>query len=441
MSMTGRLEENALPTAKRFEHRATRLLVFTRIPRPGRAKTRLIPALGARGAAALQQDMTRRMLEAARQWELAGPCSTELHIADGTVDEGKEQFGRSWRITPQGSGDLGDRLARAFRSAFDHGNDRVVAVGTDIPRLDARHLLDATAALQHADVVIGPARDGGYYLIGMNRFHPRLFEGISWGSEHVFAQTVQRLEEHGLPWCELPMLCDVDRPEDLDDWHRLMEEEASARRRPGIAVVIPALDEADQIADTIESAREGDPAELIVVDGGSRDGTAEVAAEHGADVWITAPGRARQLNVGLAACRAEIVLMLHADTRLPSGYGDMVCQAMAEDRHVAGAFRLRFDISSVSLRLIAWGANRRSTWWQLPYGDQAIFSKRKTLVDIGGMRDVPMEDYHLMRDLRRRGRIALLPSAVTTSARKYLEHGPWRTVWHHQKMLLHHRGD
>jgi rSAM/selenodomain-associated transferase 2 len=193
-----------------------------------------------------------------------------------------------------------------------------------------------------------------------------------------------------------------------------------------IAVVIPALDEAETVEAAIASARSAD--EIVVVDGGSLDRTADRARAVGAQVISSPRGRARQLEAGWRATGAEVVLFLHADTRLPLGWAGAVRIALAAPGVAGGAFRLRFDDRSPALRVVEWGAHRRAAWAGLPYGDQALFVRRAVLEAIGGIAQVPIaEDLDLARDLRRHGRLALLPLAVATSARRYQSNGALRT--------------
>jgi rSAM/selenodomain-associated transferase 2 len=194
-----------------------------------------------------------------------------------------------------------------------------------------------------------------------------------------------------------------------------------------IAVVIPALDEADRIAETVESAR-GPEVQVVVVDGGSRDATVERARAAGAEVVIGPRGRARQLAAGVRATRGDPVLLLHADTRLPAGWTRAVRDALADPEVAGGAFRLRFEEASAGLRVIEWGARLRAAWAGLPYGDQALFLRRAVLDALGGVPDVPIfEDLDLVRGLRRCGRLALLPLPAVTSARRYRARGLART--------------
>jgi len=195
-----------------------RVMVFARAP--GEAKTRLIPALGAAGAAALHRRLVMHCLRAATDAQL-GPV--ELWCAPDAGDpffrECERRFGVSLRS--QGQGDLGTRMQGAFDAALARAS-RAILVGSDIPALSAQYLREADRALAGGDdVVIGPAEDGGYVLVGLLRCDPELFRGIPWGGPEVLSQTRRRLAALSWRSRELSVLWDVDRPEDLG---RLPEE-------------------------------------------------------------------------------------------------------------------------------------------------------------------------------------------------------------------------
>ena len=195
-----------------------------------------------------------------------------------------------------------------------------------------------------------------------------------------------------------------------------------------LSVVIPALDEADRIAEAVASAA-AEGVEVLVVDGGSSDGTSERAEAASARVLRASPGRARQLGVGAHAARGDVILFLHADTKLPAGWDAAVRHALADPEVAGGAFRFRFDAAGAALRLIEWGARLRVALFGLPYGDQALFVRRGVLEAMGGVPQAPiMEDLDLVREIKRRGRLARLGLPATTSARRYRDRGPWRTL-------------
>lgn len=209
-----------------------------------------------------------------------------------------------------------------------------------------------------------------------------------------------------------------------------------------LAVVIPTLNEVAQIGDAIGSAQrashsEGLEVEIIVVDGGSEDGTPRRAVEAGARVVPSTAGRARQLAAGVGASRGDVLLFLHADTALPAGFATAIERALRDPGVVGGAFRLRFDRRGSGLRLIEWGARLRVALFRMPYGDQALFVRRRILDEIGGVPQAPiMEDLDLVKAMKRRGRLALLPLDAVTSARRYVERGTLRTALRHWIAML-----
>jgi rSAM/selenodomain-associated transferase 2 len=196
-----------------------------------------------------------------------------------------------------------------------------------------------------------------------------------------------------------------------------------------IVVVIPARDEEARISAAVRSAQEAG-AEVIVVDGGSRDATAQRARALGVRVLESPPGRARQLAAGAEAARdADALLFLHADTTLPAGWSERVRHALTDARVAGGAFALRFAERGALLRFVEIGVRLRLALARLPYGDQALFVRASVLDALGGVPQAEiMEDLDLVRGMRAHGRLALLPAAVTTSARRYQARGVLRTM-------------
>ena len=161
------------------------LIVFTRFPVAGRAKTRLIPLLGDAGAAQLQREMTEHVL--ARVWPLVIRRGVKLEVRfdDGSERDMRRWLGRGLKFRPQGGGDLGARMGRATKDAFEAGAQAVVVIGADCPDLNAAVVGRAFDSLRAHPLVFGPAKDGGYYLIGLHAAQPQLFEGIAWGTGAV----------------------------------------------------------------------------------------------------------------------------------------------------------------------------------------------------------------------------------------------------------------
>jgi rSAM/selenodomain-associated transferase 1 len=191
----------------------TTVIVFAKAPVAGFAKTRLIPALGPRGAAELAERLMNATLAHAVAAQLGTvelcvtPDLSHRAFADAVARHGV-------RLTDQGDGDLGERMARAFERVL-RAQPRALLIGTDAPGLDAAYLRAAAQALHGHDAVFGPAADGGYVLVGLKQPQPRLFLGLRWSHDQVLAHTRARLAQSNLRHAELPVLHDVDEPADL----------------------------------------------------------------------------------------------------------------------------------------------------------------------------------------------------------------------------------
>lgn len=195
--------------------RQARLILFTRYPEPGRTKTRLIPTLGAHGAAALQRRMSEAIVTRMAAFAADYPVSLEIRYTDGNQQAMEAWLSNDIPCLDQGNGDLGDRLHRAFAQAFAQGDRQVVVIGADCPGLTPALFTKAFAALDSHNLVLGPALDGGYYLVGLNRPAPAIFAKIPWGSGEVLAATMKQAQGLNLASHILEPLADVDRPEDL----------------------------------------------------------------------------------------------------------------------------------------------------------------------------------------------------------------------------------
>jgi rSAM/selenodomain-associated transferase 2 len=192
-----------------------------------------------------------------------------------------------------------------------------------------------------------------------------------------------------------------------------------------VSVVIPALNEVESIGVAIDSVRGAD--EILVVDGGSVDGTPQRAEEMGARVVQTAASRGVQLAEGAAQSHGDWLLFLHADTSL--GAGALNAMRGFPSDIAGGAFRLRFDSAELTYRILESGTRLRTRLFHLPYGDQAIFCRRPAYEAAGGIPRIPlMEDVAFIRALARVGRLAFPSIHATTSTRRYRRKGPLRSV-------------
>jgi uncharacterized protein len=192
---------------------STAVIVFAKAPVPGLAKTRLAPALGAHGAAALAERMLHHTMA---QASAAGLGPIELCAAPDSRHPALQAAAAAHGavLTEQGDGDLGLRMHRAFTRCLSH-HGRALLIGTDAPSLDAAVLQQAAVALMDHEAVFVPALDGGYALIGQRRADPRWFSGMTWSHARVMEDTRKRLHAAGVLWAELPPVADIDEPADL----------------------------------------------------------------------------------------------------------------------------------------------------------------------------------------------------------------------------------
>ncbi|MCX5872459.1 MAG: TIGR04282 family arsenosugar biosynthesis glycosyltransferase [Deltaproteobacteria bacterium] len=191
------------------------LLLFTKYPTPGFVKTRLIPLLGIEASTHLHEKLTEMIVNKVVIAQAKSEFALEIHFHGANYIQMLDWLGPGLLYRQQIDGNLGDKMSIAFKNAFDQGSSKVVVVGSDAPDITPDILIQAFDLLDNSDVVIGPAFDGGYYLLGSRAYYPSFFENIEWGSSSVLNQTIERITCLSLTKVLLPLLSDLDRPEDL----------------------------------------------------------------------------------------------------------------------------------------------------------------------------------------------------------------------------------
>lgn len=407
--------------------RQNALIVFMKAPVLGRVKTRLAQSIGEESATTLYRLMCEQLLS------LSAPLNCDVIIA---YDDGEKTVLPSYvegkTLVYQIGDGLGERMQNAFETVFAQGYESAILVGSDIPEVDERILDEAFTLLAQNDAILSQTHDGGYYLIGFHQktFCKAAFEGIAYSQSDVYANTLLKLVH--LRVAQSVMLRDIDT---LDDLRTFLKTAFSSplcdfakhalKALPKISVIIPVYHEDETLLLTITHLRAmayTQSYEIIVVDTHAITTLHRFTLEN-VHLAYAKKGRANQMNEGALKARGEILLFLHADTRLPYHWDRGIEQAL--EHHTAGAFSLGIDDKHPALRLIEMMANLRTSITQLPYGDQAHFFKTSFFKSLDGYANIPlMEDVELMQRLKKRGeKIALLKPKVLTSARRWHKEG------------------
>lgn len=419
------------------------LIVFLKYPETGKVKTRLSAEIGSDEALRLYKILTRRSLG------LASDLIEERSDIDGIIfydppDRRQavvEIYPGPWRFIEQRGKDLGERMSNAFETAFGLGYGQAVIIGTDIADLDLGDIRKAFDALAEGKTPVGPARDGGYYMIGLGRPCPEAFHLMEWSTSHVFQDTLKNLNMAGHRTVVLSERRDVDGREDAEF---LL---GKSFVRDTITVIIPFLesdtDQAVALAERLHALNWPDD-EIILVKGLDDHGRNQGCRHLNEKIRTAcAPrGRGVQLNQGVLRALGTIVWFLHADSLPPANFGYHIRKLTIGSDYSFGCFRLAFSEGLPALRLIARWANARTKYLRLPYGDQGIFCRLGLFNSTGGFRErLIMEDVEMVLAFRKLGKLLFAPEKIVTSGRRYLKGGVIRTaLMNHLTMMMYMAG-
>lgn len=415
------------------------LIVFAKTPIAGQVKTRMGSVVGLDRAAGIYEEMLEIVLAESRSndnWK---------QIVAITPESAADYFLlRGFDVLRQRGGDIGQRMSDSLTQGFRQGASQVVIIGSDIPTLRRSEIRDAFAMLNSAPAVIGPSHDGGFYLIGANEagynIVAHVLQGnIKWSTPEVLAKVSELCVSNSLPWVQLPPKKDVDT---YEDWLDYKTVQAAGRfgldsPREGdclVSVVIPTLNEEKYLADCLKSVAHP-RGEVIVVDAGSVDRTVAIAESFGAKVIrMDVANRAKQMNAGAVAAQGGLLLFFHADSRLPAEGVESILQTMIDPKVVGGAFSLGFFPQETFYSALAIGANLFCRITRMIFGDRGMFLRADHFQELGRFPELAiMEDAALATEMRRSGKIVILPGVVMTSARKYANEtklqAVYRTMW------------
>lgn len=411
-----------------------KLVLFTRYPDKGKCKTRLIPFIGEENSAEIQKRMTNIVKEVCKDFMYACKCHFEIHFDGGDYSEMKAMFGKM-NYSRQSQGDIGKKMYDSFSGSFDEGFEKTVIIGSDCVDISSDLIKKAFFELENSDIVLGPAKDGGYYLIGMKKPKRSLFtDNIRWGSSGVLSKTLKIAKKENLSVFLLEELNDIDEISDLIDCFKT--DLVKNLPKPIISIIIPTLNEEKEILKTINSAK-SDNVEMLICDGGSTDKTLDICKNAGLKVIKCKKGRAFQQNSGADVAESNILMFLHADTLLPENYLVEVLFLLAKENVAGGAFRFDMNHEYRFRKIVRALANLRSSSFKMPYGDQALFMMKNTFQSVGRFPEIPiMEDYALVKKLKKKGKIILSQKSVITSARRWIKNGYLKTTFINQIMIL-----
>lgn len=420
------------------------LLIFLRYPEPGRVKRRLSEEVGAERAAEIYEKLVRRTLGVVCDFKRRASDVRIVLVCtpEESFENLKNKFRGPWEFCLQEGEHLGARMENALRSAFAAGAAKAVLIGTDLADIEVADIEEAFRNTAEKSVVLGPAADGGFYLIGTDRpiGAPLLFS--EWGTGEVFSRTVRELEALGFGLRLCTRRHDVDCKRDLDRF------ETNPLFTSSISIVIPTLSEAQKLSPLVtlleSSLWPGD--EVVVVQGGAFKKISQRRVSPSLSVVSTRKGRGLQQNAGAILSRGTILCFLHDDTVPPPEFPYLIRRACRDNEAAPGCFKLGFLPSNRALGLIAAWANLRTAIFKLPYGDQCLFCRRDVFERAGGFgRSYLMEDVDLVRKLRKmtggHSAISVIPVPVYSSSFRYLRKGILRaSLQNHSIFLLHALG-
>lgn len=434
------------------------VLLFTRIPLPGRTKTRMMPSLTPKQCARLHAELIR---DAARAAADCGPDTdlfvfydgpdTELWRLAALIDpivcaqkkgsscaQSRQVLRRSDFLKkektavylPQRGDGLGARMYAAMQTVLgaDWSYDAAVLAGTDIPALCGKQLRQAFRLLQSRDVVLGGTEDGGYYLVGMKRAEPAVFALDTYGTGSVLSQTAEQAWRAGCSLGFTERLMDLDTPEDLSIFQKMLRKDRRLQktytgryltRTRKISIIVPLYNEAKTIEKLQAQLRPlRKDCEILLVDGGSTDGTCE-KIDPAFHLIHTEKGRARQMNAGAKRSTGEILFFLHADSELPPHPLAWIRRVM--ETHEAGCFGIAFHSRNFFMWTCRVISNHRVKDRKVMFGDQGIFIDRNLFFAAGMFPELPlMEDYQLSLKLKKMGiKLGMAGRRIYTSDRRF----------------------
>lgn len=399
------------------------IILFTRVPYPGKTKTRLMPIYSPRECAEIHtcflRDIYQQCVETGRQVFV---CYTDLGqekllhkiLPEITKDQMMLQCGV----------DLGARMGYVMQRVLDFEYDSVVLLGSDVPEIKAEQIGRAFHALDMSDVVFIPTMDKGYCLVGMKKYIPETFQDQTYGSGAVLENAVDAINKAGYSVTVQKPVYDIDTPVDVLELRgRLRYLHKNRTRRylaanPKISVIIPVYNESSTIETLQRELKKLPNCEIIFVDGGSKDDTV-AKINHKYHVLTCEKGRAAQMNLGAMKSHGDILFFLHADSELPKNAVKEIREVMKNCRW--GCFGIAYHERNFFLWTCQVISNHRIKDRKIVFGDQGIFIDRQLFFEAGMYPELPiMEDYQFSLTMKEMNeRIGKTKHHIYTSSRRF----------------------
>lgn len=409
------------------------IIVFTRVPVPGHTKTRLMPYFTGEECAKLHSCFLK---------DIGAECKkTGVDLFVFYTDDNKEEniwkekrkvlasaFGREAKYCLQKGENLGERMYGAIEQVLNQGYESCILIGSDIPEIRQNDMEMAFRLLEEKDVVFGPTKDGGYYLVGMKEPRKEVFGIGSYGHGKVLADTLKELEIHGLSVSCIRALSDADTPEDIKAYRNRMRTEQHLQKtctgrylagNTKISIIIPIYNEEK----TIEKLQKQlyylkEQCEIIFVDGGCTDRTLELISPE-FKVIHSGKGRAVQMNTGAKASHGDVLFFLHCDSELPGKPLELIREVMRS--HRAGCFGIAFHSKSFFMLTCRIISNLRVFDRKVMFGDQGIYIDRDLFFELGMFPEIPiMEDYQFSLTLKEANvKLGMARRRIYTSDRRF----------------------
>lgn len=401
------------------------VIIFTRVPEPGKTKTRMMPYLSPVQCKRLHTCFLKDIVSECRK------CQANIFVSF-TPDDGRKKLrhilGPAQGWLPQQGANLGERMYRAIAEVLSRGYGSCILIGTDVPELRTKSLEKAFHILDTKDAVFGRTEDGGYYLVGMKRPLKEAFALDAYGHGKVLEDTLKDMGKADHTAGFTDTLFDMDTPKDLRGYRRRMLSDEFLKksftgrylaRISRISIIIPVYNESR----TIEKMQKQlfpllGKCEILFVDGGSTDDTVEKISP-GFTVIRSEKGRAWQMNEGARRSSGDILFFLHCDSELPDHPLERIRKVMRD--HSAGCFGIAFHSKNFFMFTCRVISNHRIKDRKVMFGDQGIFVDRDLFFEAGMFPEIPvMEDYQFSLTLKKMGvKLGMTDKRIYTSDRRF----------------------